>query len=424
MPTIKHLFLHIEKYGRSHRSLYAFSTVMLFVALFDGIICYIAPLVITESGISKTMMGIIIGSASIVGAVFDFLMCRIFKNNFYRRILIFMFAICLLQPLILWQAKTFPVFLLAMAMWGIYYDLKNFACFDFVSRETGKDEHSSSFGVIQVFQSIGYFIAPIAAGVVIGEFANWAPFATAWILISLAIVSFLILIFLKRKQPEKDIVESDYACKRFNLFMELSVWRKIGKLIMPALVLTLLINTVDGFFWTIGPILAEGFLSQKMFAGFMMAAYTLPPLFVGWFVGYFTAKFGKKRTAFFSFFIGSIILAFLPLTNSLFHTTIIIFLSSTFIALSWPAINGAYADYISESRLVEKEIEGLEDFYTNIGYIIGPISAGFLADRFGNMNAFSVLGIAGALLAFILLKFTPRKINIKPKMVLEPDIMN
>jgi len=81
--------------------------------------------------------------------------------------------------------------------------------------------------------------------------------------------------------------------------------------------------------------------------------------------------------------------------------------------MSWPAINGAYADYINEAGRVENEINGLEDFFTNIGYVAGPMIAGFLVDLIGNTLTFSVLGVFGALSAVVLLVVTPKSFKIK-----------
>ena len=55
-------------------------------------------------------------------------------------------------------------FLLIMALWGIYFDSLNFGIVDFLSNFTKKQEHAESSGVIQMFYSFGYLIAPIVAG--------------------------------------------------------------------------------------------------------------------------------------------------------------------------------------------------------------------------------------------------------------------
>ena len=59
------------------------------------------------------------------------------------------------------------------------------------------------------------------------------------------------------------------------------------------------------------------------------------------------------------------------------------------------------------------EIEALEDFSFNLGYVIGPISAGILSDMIGITGAFTALGMTGFVVAIILIKVTPKSIRIK-----------
>lgn len=143
-----------------------------------------------------------------------------------------------------------------------------------------------------------------------------------------------------------------------------------------------------------------------------MTAYTLPSLLVGWWVGGVTAKLGKKRTGYLGLLIGSLFLGLINFTSQPVGIILLVFVASFCLSLSWPALKAAFADYIKETGKYEKEIEGLEDFYTNLGFIIGPILGGFLADRVGNQMTFSFLGLLGVLVALVLIKITPKKINV------------
>jgi len=412
MPTIKHLIEHTKQYGNKHKTLYILALMLLFWAIYDGILSFVSPLIITQAGISGTLMGIIIGTSSISGAFFDFIACRIFKNTLFRRMFLIMFILCFIYPLLLYQAKSFWMFLIAMAIWGIYYDLKNFGEFDFIGKHIQPIDHSSSFGVLQVFISLGYLLAPILAGFMIGEVVGWKPFVLSWIFLGISIIFFLGLLILTKKSKSTTI-NSKKSPRKINFFMEISLWKKISKTILPVLLLTLLLNFVDAFFWTIGPLLAEEFKNMQQFSGFFMTAYSLPILFIGWFIGPLTAKYGKKKTALIGLLIGSILLIPLFIFKNFLPTIGIVFISSVFMSLAWPSINGAYADYISETKSAEKEIEGLEDFFCNLGYVIGPISAGFLFDLIGSSAAFSVLGLLGVVSAIVLLIITPKHIQVK-----------
>ena len=410
MSTIYHLVDNFQLLRSKYRHLYVLSLMILFWTVFEGIISFITPLLIIQNGISKTEMGFIISLSSIAGAAFDFAMCWFFKNAKHRRILIVMFALSFVYPLILMGARVPAVFALAMVLWGFLYDLHNISNFEFVGNHIEKEDHVTGFGLIHVFQSVGYLLAPIIAGLVIGASVGWQPFVMAWVFLVIALIFFIILGFVAKKEREDFSLREN--CRPIKFLIEMSLWHRIGRLIAPVLILTALLSITDSFFWTIGPLLAESFPRYHQAAGLFMTAFTLPPLLVGWFVGGITAKYGKKKTAFVSFLIGSLVLASFYFFKNPAVLMGIIFLASFFISFAWPSINGAYADYISEAGKYRREIEALEDFFVNLGFIIGPIMAGFMADKASDTAAFSILGLFGAVVAFILLVVTPKNIRI------------
>jgi len=414
MPHIRHFVRYLQENKLNKKPIYFLGLMTLFWAIYEGTVAFLTPLVISAHGFSATMMGIIIGTSAIAGALFDFIVCRIFKDTNYRKIFFIMFACCLIYPFILFKANSFVLFVAAMALWGIYYDLKNIGNFDYIGRFTKKEEHASSFGLIQVFLSLGFLVAPIMVGALIADGLNWKPFALAWIFLVIAFAFLGILIFFTRKEIQ--IQAEDRKKHVRTIWSEVLIWGKLGKILFPVLLLTFFLNLIDAFFWTIGPLFAESLKDVHELAGFFMTAYSLPALLVGWFVGYFTRRFGKKRTASLTLLIGSLILCLIYFAHTPIMIMLTIFCASSFISMSWPAINGAYADYISETEKYEKEIAGLEDFYTNIGYAIGPMSAGFLADRVGHNGTFTFLGVCGIILAFYLFLHSKKHININTEL--------
>ena len=154
-------------FASKNKRIYLFGIVILFFVIFDGIVSYTVPLITSENGLSTTLIGIIISSAAISGAFFDFTIYKIFKNPMFRRLFIVMFIASLTYILIIWKANSFWLYILAMVLWGFYYDLKNFGTLDFTCRYFPKEKSTSSFGTILVFQSLGYLLAPLIAGFLI-----------------------------------------------------------------------------------------------------------------------------------------------------------------------------------------------------------------------------------------------------------------
>ena len=166
--------------------------------------------------------------------------------------------------------------------------------------------------------------------------------------------------------------------------------------------LTFLIYITEAFIWTIGPLIAESGQFGK-FGGLLLVAYSFPTLIIGWFVGKIANRFGKKRTALYSFLIGSFVFSFFMFAQSPTQMIIVVGFASTFIGMSFPALSGAYADYITETQSYEKEIQGVIDVFYNIGWILGPMLAGLLAQAFGNAQSFSILGVISVIMCFILI---------------------
>jgi len=315
---------------------------MFFFVLFDGIVSYTAPIFITKSGLSDTAMGLILASSSVAGAIFDLLLCRFLKNTNFRRLVLVMFAASAFYPFLIYQSKTFFGFIIAMILWGFYYDLFNISRFDFIGRIAKPSEHASGFGILSVFTSLGYLLAPILAVLFLASSLGGKSVFFALVFLGVSFLMFGILLKQMGGDKRNFIIESDPSSSK-SFHHELALWYKLGKVIFPVLIITLLINTIDGFFWTIGPLLSESF---GVWGGMFMFTYGLPPLIVGWFVGRVAGRLGKKKTAIFSLFIGSFIFSTFFFVRELWLILSLNFVASFFIAIVWPSINGAYADYI------------------------------------------------------------------------------
>lgn len=380
---------------------------IFFFSLFDFILSYITPIIMEQQGISVGMIGLIIGSSSVTGAIFDFIFCKIFKNTNFRRIFMIMFAISAFYPLLLMKASTVWMFLIAMAVWGIYFDLYSFGVFNYIGKYVRKQDHSSSFGVIQISRAAADFLAPIIAGFLVSASINWRIYTTSWIFLVVAIGLFIVLSIKTKSKKVVDEIDRGTRKNR-NLFQELRLWKKIAKTISPSLCVTFYVIFIEAFFWTLAPLyVSESNLGW--YGGLILSAYSLPPLILGWFVGNITNKFGKKKTAIVSMLIGSIVLIPFSLVVNSGLILLVVFVSACFLSLSLPSINASYADYITEQPEYDGEFEGLQDLLTNLGWIFGPIIAGTIAQILNIPIAFSILGIVGALLALALIVFTPKK---------------
>ena len=301
-----------------------------------------------------------------------------------------------------------------MAVWGFYYDIFNFGLFDFIGLNSEKSEHCQNSGIVIVFKSLGYLIAPlIAAYLIVGQAVGSTPFIYAFVFMIIAAVFYVLLSGFSSHRGIHEPVT--HIRKSVGWQKELYLWKNVSSILFPVLVFNTMLFIFDATFWTIGPLFSQNFKNFANFGGLFMTAYTLPTLFTGWFIENITRKFGKKRTAYISFLFCSFTLVLVGFLKNPILVILTTLISSFFGSLAWPAINGAYVDYLTESKKYQNEIEGLNDFTTNIGYVIGPIFAGFAADLLGISLTFTFLGVFNIFLVALLIAFTPKHIRIALK---------
>jgi MFS family permease len=216
---------------------------------------------------------------------------------------------------------------------------------------------------------------------------------------------------------KKDQLKSTSSpIQTMSLWKESVIWLKLFTRIKPVLITMLLLNCAESFFWTIGPLLAEELASIHPFGGLLVSAYFLPSLIVCWMVGTVTKRFGKKRTAVVALLVGSLFLHLFWFVHHPFMFIFSAFFVSFCITIAWPSTRAAIADYISETPNYKSDVEGITDFSANIGYFVGPITAGFVAEKLGNAEAFGFLGIVVLTAAIFLIPHSKKSIVIPKKL--------
>ncbi|HVZ75790.1 MAG TPA: MFS transporter [Candidatus Paceibacterota bacterium] len=381
------------------------SGMVFFFVIFDGIIMYLAPIVMQNAGVSLGTIGLLLGLSSVAGMCFDVILLRALENTGYRAIFSYMFLVALTVPYFLFAQNTVTFYLLAMAAWGLYYNLYFIGSLDFVRQSAGVHEHTSSFGVLKVFEGLGYLLAPFFGSLVLLTISAAYPMP-AWIFLPL-MIAFMLFMLLALRRARPRVVEHKKR-DALSTLVQIGIWRSIGRVIFPLLLLTLIINLVDAAVWTIGPLFSESLsIPGGLTGGAFMLAYTIPPLIVGWFVGSLVARRGAKRVGMGSLLIGSLLLIPIGVMSSAAALVGAIFLVSIFFSLIWPTINGAFEDTIAASPQYHEEIETIGDWFTNIGDTLGPMLGGYAAQIFGVQHSFAIMGICGVLVAIILLRATP-----------------
>lgn len=405
----KDLEKNFASLAKNKRPFYLLGLMFFFWTLFDGLIAYIAPILITSRGFSVTQMGLIIASSNIFGMMFDFVLVKYLRSANYRRLFLLVYLLCFAYPVFLWFSKSIGMFLMSMMIWGLYGDLNNFAIYNFLGRHSKEEDHCKDSGIVDMSRGLGYLMAPIVAGILVVKAIDFFPVSLSLSFLAISMVLYVLITGLKIKEES---AVAEHKAHDYAFFKEITILKKIGGLLFPVLLFNVAIHIFDALIWTIGPIYSQNFPDFKDFGGYFMTAYSLPTLMFLWLSEPMSKKLGKKRTAYLSFLLGCIFTLPIAFLSQPVPILISMFLASVASALSWPAIRGTFTDYMAESPGYNKEIGTLNDLSNNVGYIIGPIIGGIMVDNIGYGNMFLVISIAGISLALFLFLITPRSIRV------------
>ncbi|OGL70773.1 hypothetical protein A3C09_04370 [Candidatus Uhrbacteria bacterium RIFCSPHIGHO2_02_FULL_47_44] len=385
--------------------------MLFFFLIFDGMMMFHVPLIITGAGLSEAQMGLIIGSSSIAGIIFDFLLTHILKKATYRRMFLVMLLMAATFPLILWKGQSMPLLFLGMIVWGIYYDLYNCGTLDFIGRTQPKEEHASSAGVVDVFIAFGYLIAPILASTFMKDSLDASLFYFAWGFLGIAFIFYLVL---RRISPEKHTPKTKKHLVTF--FSEMHLHKDMVSILFPVFLVSTMLMMIESTYWMIAPLIELPTSWPFEFNGLFLFAHELPLLIVGWIIGEIIGKRSKKRVAFVTLLVGSTLMMLFLVVRNPFALIFLSFLCAVCTGITWPAIRGAYADYVSDVPNKEQDIELLQDSFTNLGFIVGPVLAGSLSGAFGHLQTIGIIGVVTCVISLILLVTTPKNIDLAARL--------
>ena len=380
----------------------------------DSIMAYVAPVFI-ENGVQNAFyMGIIFSSSSMVGLICDAIFPSIFRSKHHSFFLWNTVILALLFPAIfLLFPHALPEFFVAMAIWGIYYELLVFSKAYFIEAFIKMDRHAMAWGILNTFRSLTMVISPIFVPLLLDRGATEPLIWTMGLLIA----GLISIVLFNKLFPHKDReVVQEVVVKKTSALKELIIWRKLIVRIWPIFLFTLVLYVLEATFFSVG-ILASEELRQTSFWGTMLIpAYVLPSLFTGFFVQKLGITVGKKRVAFVAGAFGGLLLflaMFMTAVPELLVLTI--FLSSIFSSISYPAILAVTQDYVTRLGEFGGEMVGLQNAAASIGYIVGPLFAGFIGMQFGNIEAVSAVGLVLLLASLLNIAVVPRKVKMPQK---------
>jgi len=384
-----------------------FSLILFFIRLSDAIISFWAPNQIQSSLGNPVIMGAIISFQSIVGLSADLIFPRLLKSIRVRRLVFWAILASALTSFFLTASAFQPfiaIFIVTMTLWGIYYELVNFASFQFMGSVVPTHMRAGAWGFTGIFASLAYFLGPFIAA----QLLLHGIFLTQGAIIVFLVVSLLILTLTKKMHDAPTGVDfSD-----LNPMLEFKHWLTLSSAIWPVLIISLVLGFVDSTFWTVGAVWTEKLTETNSWGVWFLPLYLLPFICLGIPLAGWKIYQGKKKMAEKFLALAGIFLILMAVSSSVSWQLAVVCLSSSALAVTYPLLGGVYSDIIARMGVEKKDMIGLTSSITNLSYIIWPVFAGLIASRVGERLTFSWLGVGVLAVAVILLFITPRKLKL------------
>ncbi len=384
----------------------ALTAVLFFIFLADAILSDWVPNFMQVSLGSPVLMGLIMSFSSVVGFGADIIFPQLFRDTSVKKLMLLATASGMLFALFLLISTARPlivIFLLAMAVWGLYYEFLHFANQQFVAETAQANQRTQVWAVMGIFKNLAYFLGPILGGVLLVRGDKTVVLVAGLITVG----SYVILSFLKHSNKKVEV-----PMEEINIVKEVSHWWVLLEHVWPVLVISLVLGIVDATFWTTGTVLTEILAKENWWGSLFLPMYTLPSLFVGFLVLKWGVYKGKKKWAEIFMFLGGLFLVFLALSSGIAWQLLMVFLSSAMLSVTYPLTDAVYSDIVSRMGRERKHLIGLSSSMISLAYIVGPVLAGIITSQVGERSTFVTMGVMMSVVSLFLLVVTPKKLKL------------
>lgn len=386
------------------------SVILFFVYLGDAILSDWVPAFMQVALGGSLFMGLVMSFSSMVGFVTDLIFPQLLRKYKARRlILLAIGANLIFSGILIWTTSWswLVLFLLGMAVWGIYYELLWFGSAQFVSDSVPLVSRSGVWAVISVFKSLAYFLGPILGSWLAISRGNLAVVITA---AAVVCIGYLIWVFTSGKERVHE--HSIQPMEKFNIREELGYWKVLFGHVWPVLLISLMMGLIDATYWTTGTVLSDSMAKDSVLGGLFLPIYMLPPIFMGVILAKWGVYKGKKKIAEVFLLFSGVFLTCLGFKESLYVMLLLSFLIGISLSIAWPMVDAVYSDILARMGKERKHMIGLSSSTVSVAYIAGPVTAGFIASLVGERMTFAVVGVLVVLVAIILLFVTPKKLRL------------
>lgn len=376
----------------------------------DTILTYLTPVLVEERESNLLLLGLIVSLGSVAGIAADLASSWLFNDRHFPFFYTAGFIIALLVPVFLPFEGVLPIILLIM-LGGMQFELFSFGQEDYLSHHIERRHQILVSSLITVVVTI----ASLAVPFIINPYLESLSFQFPFVLYIVLMLCGFLYFFMFRPAKRKD--RESVAQKRVGFINELRIWTLLTKKTGSVFIVMLTMMFLDAVFWTLGPLLTFQYAAEQggELAGLFIPMYMLPGLFVSVYAPRIGNKLGELKASIVTLLLSGVVLVLFLVTDNIALLLLFTFMSSVFNSATLPLIEGVLAHLISRLGDDGGHLIGLRGFATDIGYIIGPIFSGVIAQFFGIREGFGFLGVVVIFVCMVLLIRQQKTIRLPKK---------
>lgn len=353
----------------------------------NGLIFFLLPILSSSMTENFAIIGLLIAIPSIVSMFFDIPTGELSDNIGRKKLMTMGLCGMILFALLLPTVKSILSLMVFLLILGFSNQLINVPLRAYVMDISPKDKTSEYFGVQTTGMQIGFALAPIIAGILLSQSLMMGITTISLLYILLCLVVIIVLHFGSKETVRDDgsvLSGMQSVVQKDKIFMkgilEYTTLKSVGLMIF---LLTLMFIITDGLIWAIEPLYYKQGIDTKT-VGIILSMFVVPFILFQIPAGFVADKIGKIKVLLFGLLLAGVFLIFFGLTRDVNIMILTAFISTLGLALAIPATDGLLTDVSSGKE--RGGITGVWDTAEDLGYIIGPLAGGIIAEFYKDIT--------------------------------------
>jgi len=381
--------------------------ITLFWLTADRMLEFIFPVYLEGLGKSYFEIGLLLSLTALGGLLSDWPLGNLADRASRKKMMVSSVIFSIIFACLIFVFNVDWALALLITLWGVSYQLWTVPRDALLASETDKEKRSREYGLFSEIIATADTFGPLIAGIILVYLGYYGVLGIYSIMLGIA--ALIVILFIKETNHKSLLKSIPKSFKIFAFVREIKEIKYLGALGLLLLFYSFVFTAMDYVVFIFEPLFCgpDGLGIPLYLAGLLMTFFSIPGIFFSYPLGILADKIGKKKVL----FVGMISIGASLIMFSITENIILLFgcaaLYSIGSAMFSPAIDGLIVDL--SYKHTKGKIVGIWDSFLDLGYFVGPIMGGIIAQFQGLREVYLYLGIFFMAISLLLIFFVKRK---------------